>query len=57
MRHISNTPLTVVNALDNSLGQLLDHVGKLVFFGRGIARSSARLGGRGDTSIGVECAD
>jgi hypothetical protein len=56
MGHVGNLLLCVVDGGDDSGGELLEVVGKLVFLGRSFARLLAALGLRSDAAIGVETA-
>jgi hypothetical protein len=57
MRHVGNALLAVVYGLHHGLGQLLDHISQLVFFGCRIACRGASLGGSSDTTIRIESTD
>jgi hypothetical protein len=57
MRHVSNALLAVVDGLNNGFGQLLEHIGELVFLRSSIARRGTSLRSCSDTSIGVKGPD
>jgi hypothetical protein len=57
MRHVLKLALSIVDALRHVAGQVLEHVGKVVLLGRGLARGGLVLGVGRDTALRVQALD